>query len=59
MANTSRSVLFQGIIAICFALATGVAGAQGARSSTGRLNGAPLQARVIWSSIRAATATCG
>ena len=31
MANTSRSVLIQGIIATCFVLATGVAGAQGAR----------------------------
>ena len=31
MANTSRSVLFLGIIAICFVLAAGVAGAQGAR----------------------------
>ncbi len=31
MANTSRSVLFHVIIATCFALATGVAGAQGAR----------------------------
>ena len=31
MANTSRSVLFHVIIATCFALTTGVAGAQGAR----------------------------
>ena len=31
MANTSRSVLFHVIIATCFALITGVAGAQGAR----------------------------
>ena len=31
MTNTSRSVLFRVIISTCFALATGVAGAQGAR----------------------------
>ena len=53
MTDASRSVLFQGIIATCFALTTGVAGAQGARPIN------PTSAAVFeyWTPERRATAT--